>query len=261
MSSYALADELGEDKTTILRVLKNQLGLTRISRRWVPHEPTPDLMRNRCQGAVHLLESLSSLGPVRQNHVVTGDQTWVFLRNEPTHKWAKCGTDVPVRVKRLQGEKKLMLTVFFSRRGVLVIDFLPEKEKLNSSHITTVILPSLVSKIKKTCQKSGAKGWLLHLDNAPCHNSRISTSEISDQGFERLPHPPYSPDLAPSDFALFGYLKSHLQSFECESPDDLRHAVKTILETIPSNWFEKVWDEWLCRLRWVVENSGKYYTI
>ena len=147
MSSYALADELGEDKTTILRVLKNQLGLTRISRRWVPHEPTPDLMRNRCQGAVHLLESLSSLGPVRQNHVVTGDQTWVFLRNEPTHKWAKCGTDVPVRVKRLQGEKKLMLTVFFSRRGVLVIDFLPEKEKLNSSHITTVILPSLVSKI------------------------------------------------------------------------------------------------------------------
>ena len=38
-------------------------------------------------------------------------------------------------------------------------------------------------------------------------------------GFEDAPHPPpYSPDLAPSDFGLFGALKKHLKgiSFTCD---------------------------------------------
>jgi len=260
ISSHALADELGEDKTTILRVLKNQLGLTRISRRWVPHEQTQELMRDRSQGASHLLQALSALGPVKQNCVVTGDQSWVYLRNEPTHMWGKRDTETPIGVKRGLGEYKLMLTVMFSRKGVLLVDFLPEGQKMNSSYITSIILPRLLSKIQETCPKRGADGWMLHLDNARPHNSRETTKKIFDSGFSRLPHPPYSPDLAPSDFALFGYLKGHLRSVECHTPDELRAAILKFLMSMPSNWFEKVWDEWVHRLKWVVENNGKYYT-
>ena len=34
---------------------------------------------------------------------------------------------------------------------------------------------------------------------------------ISTAGFELLDHPPYSPDLAPSDYRLFPKLKEHLR--------------------------------------------------
>jgi hypothetical protein len=35
-------------------------------------------------------------------------------------------------------------------------------------------------------------------------------AEIRDLYFECLPHPPYSPDLAPSDFHVFGAQKEEL---------------------------------------------------
>jgi histone-lysine N-methyltransferase SETMAR len=33
---------------------------------------------------------------------------------------------------------------------------------------------------------------------------------LNSWGWEILPHPPYSPDLAPSDFDLFSKMKKHL---------------------------------------------------
>jgi len=40
---------------------------------------------------------------------------------------------------------------------------------------------------------------LLLLDNAPAHTSGVATSTVAQCGYELLPHPPYSPDLAPSE--------------------------------------------------------------
>ena len=53
-------------------------------------------------------------------------------------------------------------------------------------------------------------GVLLLKDNAPVHTAQVAVAEAERRGFKRLPHAPYSPDLAPSDFNLFSKLKSHL---------------------------------------------------
>ena len=39
-------------------------------------------------------------------------------------------------------------------------------------------------------------------------------------------HPPYSPDLAPSDFCLFPLLKEHLRGGRYESDDDVIQSVE-----------------------------------
>jgi [histone H3]-lysine36 N-dimethyltransferase SETMAR len=44
---------------------------------------------------------------------------------------------------------------------------------------------------------------LLHQDNAPVHKTINMTAKLLELGYQLLPHPPYSPDLAPSDFYLF----------------------------------------------------------
>ena len=46
-------------------------------------------------------------------------------------------------------------------------------------------------------------GVLLLHDNAPVHMSAKSQAAIQRCGFQQLNHPPYSPDLAPSDYFLF----------------------------------------------------------
>jgi hypothetical protein len=59
-------------------------------------------------------------------------------------------------------------------------------------------------------RKCGAKkpelwrnhNWLLHHDNAPVHTSLKSTQFVTNNNMVIVPHPPYSPNLAPCDFAL-----------------------------------------------------------
>jgi transposase len=54
------------------------------------------------------------------------------------------------------------------------------------------------------------KGILLLHDNACPHSANQTTATLRSLKWEVLQHPPYSPNLAPSDFHLFGPLKQHL---------------------------------------------------
>ena len=55
------------------------------------------------------------------------------------------------------------------------------------------------------------RGVLLLQDNAPAPTSEVAMTAATECGFKILPQPPYSPDMAPSDFCMFPKLKSHLR--------------------------------------------------
>ena len=65
----------------------------------------------------------------------------------------------------------------------------------------------------------GHERMILQHDNAPCHRTSIVQGTIKTLKLDLLPHPPYSPDLAPSDYHLFrsvahGLAGLHLANFE-----------------------------------------------
>jgi histone-lysine N-methyltransferase SETMAR len=51
------------------------------------------------------------------------------------------------------------------------------------------------------------KKIIFRQDNAPAHKSVVAVGKLRDLHYELLEHPPYSPDLARSDFCLFPKLK------------------------------------------------------
>ena len=53
------------------------------------------------------------------------------------------------------------------------------------------------------------KGALFLHDNAPAHRALATQKKLAYLGFQCLDHPPYSPDLAPSDYHLFPGLKKN----------------------------------------------------
>src|ERR1043165_1232827 len=57
------------------------------------------------------------------------------------------------------------------------------------------------------------KDILLQHDNARPHTALRTQQMIQKIGWTRLPHPPYSPDLAPSDYHLFGAMKKSLTQY------------------------------------------------
>ena len=67
------------------------------------------------------------------------------------------------------------------------------------------------------------------------HKSRVAQATIRECKFEQLNHPPYSPDLAPSDYYLFRNLKSHLRGTRFRDDDELKAATEA--------WFEDQIDD------------------
>lgn len=100
--------------------------------------------------------------------------------------------------------------------------------------------------------------WL-HLDNCRVHNSKSATESLRMLGFKRAPHPPYSPDLAPSDFYLFGYIKEKLKGCFFDTIEELKAKIILILEEISEEKRKEVFLSWIKRCDWVASHEGSYY--
>jgi len=71
--------------------------------------------------------------------------------------------------------------------------------------------------------------WFLLHDNAPSHNATIVKQFLAQRKVTVLDHPPYLPDLAPTDYRLFRKVKSHLKGRLLDSISDIQKAVTSTL--------------------------------
>jgi hypothetical protein len=71
---------------------------------------------------------------------------------------------------------------------------------------------------------------LLH-ENACPHWANLMKATLATMGWEIMNHPPHSPDLALSDFHLFGAMKVQLQGQIFQTDDELKCNVLNWLHT------------------------------
>jgi hypothetical protein len=76
----------------------------------------------------------------------------------------------------------------------------------------------------------------------------MSRDYIGLNRMKQAPHPPYLPDLASSDFLLFGYVKGKLMRHRAETPSELFVRIRFILAEIPRETLNAVFLEWTERL-------------
>ncbi len=108
-----------------------------------------------------------------------------------------------------------MITVFWDCEGVILISYLPKGETINADYYIAQ-LDLLHVALKKKRPGKVHKRILLQHDNARLHTAQCTLAHIREKKWELLPHPPYSPDLAPSDFFLFGPVKDALRGVKFE---------------------------------------------
>ena len=73
----------------------------------------------------------------------------------------------------------------------------------------------------------------IHQDNAPVHNSILVTDYLTKMVIKTVPHPPYSPDLAPCTFCLF---PKH-RGCRYETIEEMKEAVTKVIDTLPQEDF------------------------
>ena len=70
------------------------------------------------------------------------------------------------------------------------------------------------------------KGILLQQVNARVHTCKIAMDAVERNGYELIPHPAYSPDLAPSDYFLFPNLKKDIHGRHFWSNEEVVGAIE-----------------------------------
>ena len=131
-----------------------------------------------------------------------------------------------------------MLTVFWDQHGVVMMDFLAKGTTITGAYYAS-LLRKLRDAIKLKRRGMLTKGVRLLQDNAPVHNSHVAQTEARSCGYEILPHPPYSPDLAPSDFHLFPTMKSFLKGKRFTVDETLISEVKSWFETQNEGFYKR----------------------
>ena len=86
-----------------------------------------------------------------------------------------------------------------------------ETTGVNSRSYCDLLQNHLRSAIRSKRRGLLSKGVCLQQHNAGPHTANATMMTLRHMKFEVLPHPPYSPDLALSDFHLFGPLKASLR--------------------------------------------------
>ena len=98
------------------------------------------------------------------------------------------------------------------------------------STITGVYYANLLNQLRTAIREKRrgklSKGVLLQQDNARVHTCKVAMDAVERNGYELIPHPAYSPDLAPSDFFLFPNLKKDIRGLHFRSDEEVVPAVE-----------------------------------
>ncbi|UYV62581.1 hypothetical protein LAZ67_2001179 [Cordylochernes scorpioides] len=146
--------------------------------------------------------------------IVTGDETWYFLFYPQTKKqsleWHTPSSPRKKKVRLDKSKGKVMLVVFFDYQGLVYYEFIKEGVSINKQAYKEILVRLRDAIRRKRNQLFESKQWKLLHDNAPAHRAIIVQDYLAKHSVSVLPHPPYSPYIAPCDF-FFPKLKMTLK--------------------------------------------------
>ena len=207
--------------SSVLKILRERLGLRKICACWVPHLLTDEQKLSRVRLASQVIEKYDKCDPRRLEEIVTGDETWIyhFQPDSMAKKkvWVSFGGDRPVIVRRCKTSDCMLYAIFLDSKGpVLQIPVL-KGSSVTGKFYRESVLTQLVDFYQKRRPRTGVRSIKLLHDNAPAHKSATVQEYLKESGLDVLDHLPYSPDLYPFDFWLFPELKEMLAGHRFES--------------------------------------------
>ncbi|UYV64976.1 hypothetical protein LAZ67_3002629 [Cordylochernes scorpioides] len=185
------------------------------------------------------------------SRIVTGDESWMHHSTPETKRqsmvWKKPEESAPKKAKVTISAVKVMAIVFWYCKGVLLVDYLPPNTTVNAGRYCEV-LTKLRAAIKRKRPGLLSRKVLLVHDNARPHAARTTQTLLENFKLEIFTHPPYSPDLSPSDFNFFSALKLHLGGKHFANDDEVQAEANHWLRRQGTAWYNSDINATKCKL-------------
>jgi histone-lysine N-methyltransferase SETMAR len=252
-----LSDIVGTSWSSTQRILK-KLGKVQKEGVWVPHLLTDRNMAERLNIS-RFLQEKEQLHPFLCD-LVTGDEKWVFYSNVTKKKqWLNRGQKAVSTPKRSLYSKKVLLCVWWDSKGIIYFELLRQGQTVSAEMYCQQLdrlnaalhqkRPALVNRRTITFQH----------DNARPHVAKSTREKLQDLGWATLLHPPYSPDLAPSDYHLFRSLEHYIRHQNFNSIEEVKTALSDYFQSKPTEFYKKGIDDLKERWQKVIDNVGNYF--
>jgi hypothetical protein len=138
--------------------------------------------------------------------------------------------------------------------GLQLLEALSKVRIFNAEYYRDNILAAGIQFVSEP----GGRQLVIDADNARPHTAQKCRAFCADNRLPLATHPPHSPDLAPSDFFLFGHVKSRLQGIVFQSEGELLGGITEVLDENPVETLQRVFEHWTESLEWVSQNNDDY---
>lgn len=248
-----LAAELHTSQSTVVRQL-HKMGRSPKSPTIVPHELTEAQKNRRVSDCRALLYRFKRGGLDR---ILTCDEKWVLYDNRKAGKQWLERNDPGVLTPRPElHQKKVMLSIWWMVDGPVYWELLPSGQAITANRYC-----SQLDKVQQNLLQKGVdtSRILFHQDNARPHTALQTLAKIEELGWTKLQQPPYSPDIAPSDYHLFRSMDHFLRGRRFTELDEVRTALDDFFASKPTKFYtdgiRSMRDKW----KKVLENNGNYF--
>lgn len=223
-------------------ILHKELDMKKLTARWVPRLLTVEQKQVRMNLSRECLARFQKNKTDFMRKFVTTDETWIHYHTPESKiqskQWKHRNSPPPKKAMTVKSAGKVMASIFWDAKGILLIDYLQKGKTVNGEYYVK-LLDKLDTIIKEKRPGSHKKKIIFHQDNARPHTALITMAKINELKYELLQHPPYSPDLAPSDFHLFPKLKIFLGGKRFSTEEEVHEAVNQYFGSLDENHFRE----------------------
>ena len=257
-STRRLSDEHGVSHMTVARHL-HRIGKVNRSYRVVPHELSVAQAQRRVEACIQLRTNPNDERFLKR--IVTCDEKWVYYRNPDTRKqWLDPGQPANPVVKQKSFDRKVMLCVWWNFEGVIHFELVREGLAINAELYSQQLERMYAVLGERYPALVNRKRVLLQQDNARPHTAHITQEKIEElEGIELLPHPAYSPDLAPSDYHLFRSMAHFLRGRRFENDGQVEEACREFFASKEPAWYRRGIEQLAERWERTIANEGLYW--
>lgn len=252
-----VAQELAVSAATVSRHLSS-IGKVKKLDQWVPHELNENQKMRRFEICNSLL--LRNEREPFLHRIVTCDEKWVLYDNRRrSAQWLDANEKPKQMPKAPLHPKKVMITVWWSMAGLIHYNFLNAGETITAVKYSEQIdiMHQKLSQMQPALVNR--KGPILLHDNARPHVSRIVANKLAELKYEVLPHPPYSPDLSPTDYHFFRHLDQFLRDKKFTNQEQVKNDIESFIETQEPIFFKNGINKLVSRWQKCVEHNGAYF--